>query len=286
LETAHYVGVEDASHIAEARRVATELALRLDFDETEAGNVALVVTEAAKNLLKHAGGGDLFLRAVPQNSISAVEMVAVDKGPGIENIRRSFEDGYSTTGTPGTGLGTISRLSSIHDIYSQRARGTALFAQISKRKVFRETEEASPRFRIGALSIPKSGEPVCGDGWAFLKYPGGGRLIVADGLGHGLLAADAARAAVRIAEQYIAETGVPLMQRIDSALRSTRGAAVLSRKSRASGAWFGIPASGISRGRSSPIPELFSTWCRTLGQPVMRSRKSSSSPTPGTREAS
>lgn len=59
MESAYRVGVQDSSHTSEARRTAMQLASRLAFDETEAGNVGLVVTEAARNLLKHAGGGDL-----------------------------------------------------------------------------------------------------------------------------------------------------------------------------------------------------------------------------------
>jgi serine phosphatase RsbU (regulator of sigma subunit) len=82
-------------------------------------------------------------------------------------------------------------------------------------------------FRIGAVSVPKSGEEVCGDAWSFLEHRKGlGRLTVADGLGHGPLAADAARTSIQAGEQYAAESGVGLMQRLHDALRPTRGAAV------------------------------------------------------------
>ncbi len=228
LERIYCVGVQDSSHTAEARRVATELAASLAFSETEAGNIALVVTEAAKNLLKHAGGGDLILRSLDYEGQPAVEMLAVDKGPGIEDIGRSFQDGYSTSGTPGTGLGAIARLSSHHEIYSQPRKGTALLAQIGRRTArSHHTAQGAGRFRIGAVSVAMSGQPVCGDAWSFLEHSGNSaRLVVADGLGHGLLAADAARMAVQTARERPSESGDALMDRIHAALRPTRGAAV------------------------------------------------------------
>lgn len=227
MDNAYWVGVADGTHAAEARRRALELASRLGFEPTEAGNLGLVVTEAAKNLLKHAGGGDMIVRAVESSAESVVEMLAIDKGPGIEDIGRSFQDGYSTTGTPGTGLGAISRLSSLYDIYSQRSQGTALVAQVSgARKPQNGVERRAPRFRIGGLSIARRGEPVCGDSWAFVGYPGGGRLTLADGLGHGLLAADASRLAISTAADPGGDAGTRLMERIHAALRPTRGASV------------------------------------------------------------
>jgi anti-sigma regulatory factor (Ser/Thr protein kinase) len=227
LENAYCVGVHNQTQTAEARRAAMRLASDLAFDETETGNVGLVATEAARNILKHAGGGELVIRALRYNGSAAVEMLAIDNGPGIADVGRSFQDGYSTAGTPGTGLGAISRLSTFHDIYSRPSQGTALLAQIWKRDaVPGETCVAGGRLRIGAVSVARAGEEVCGDAWDFMELRRGGRLIVADGLGHGLLAADAARASIRASRDYARETGVALMQRIHEALRPTRGAAV------------------------------------------------------------
>lgn len=227
MEKAYWVGIADSTHTAEARRRALELASRLGFEQVEAGSVGLVVTEAAKNLLKHAGGGDLIVRGVEHDGVPVLEMLALDRGPGIEDIGRSFQDGYSTTGTPGTGLGAISRLSSLCDIYSQRSQGTALMAQVSARRKPRAPIDKKPApYRVGGVSVAMHGEPVSGDEWEFFEQAGGCKLIVADGLGHGLLASDAARLAVRIVADATGETGAKLMERIHVALRPTRGAAV------------------------------------------------------------
>jgi len=228
LQSDYCIGIQNGTDTAQARRAAVQLATGLSFDETEAGNVGLVVTEAATNLLKHGGGGDLLIREVQRGASPGIEILAIDRGPGIPNITRSFEDGYSTAGTPGNGLGAISRLSSMHDVYSRPAQGTVLMSQIWKRRNgSRGHHSQESRFRIGAVSVPKTGESVCGDAWGFVEQPvGGGRLMVADGLGHGLLAADASRAAVRVSKEHPTESGILLMQRLHSALRPTRGAAV------------------------------------------------------------
>ncbi len=204
-----------------------QIAGTLGFDETETGNVGLVVTEAAKNLLKHAGGGDILLRRGKHQGAAMVEMLALDKGPGIANLTRSFEDGYSTCGTPGTGLGAISRLAAFHDIYSQPRMGTALLAQIWKRSSPARSGRTMDQFQLGAVSVAKTDQPVCGDAWGFAEVPrSGARLIVADGLGHGLAAADASGLAVRVHAEHPSQGGTALMQTIHEALRPTRGAAV------------------------------------------------------------
>ena len=75
--------IEDESQVGHARRVAQSLAIEFAFDETDAGRVALVATELATNLLKHAHHGALHLRAIPAQSGYGVELIAIDRGPGF-----------------------------------------------------------------------------------------------------------------------------------------------------------------------------------------------------------
>src|SRR5262249_28433546 len=79
---------------------------------------------------------------------------------------------------------------------------------------------------VGAVSAPKAGEPVCGDSWAWERQGRQDVLLVADGLGHGPLAADAAREAVRLFRAHAQLDPLEILQRIHAALLSTRGAAV------------------------------------------------------------
>jgi anti-sigma regulatory factor (Ser/Thr protein kinase) len=88
----------DASQPGEVRRAAAALASAHAFGETAAGRVALVVTEAATNLVKHAGGGEILLRVVLEGEEAFIEVLALDKGGGMRNVVECQRDGYSTSG--------------------------------------------------------------------------------------------------------------------------------------------------------------------------------------------
>jgi anti-sigma regulatory factor (Ser/Thr protein kinase) len=220
------ITIHEQTDTAHVRRTALALAAGLGFDETLSGKLALVVTEAAKNLLKHAGGGQVILRTLESGAISGIEMLALDKGPGIANVTRCFEDGYSTTGTSGTGLGAIARLSHEIDIYTRPDQGTVLMAQVWNRNGGSTRPASSPRFRVGGVCIPVPGETQSGDDWLFQEDRRGCRITMADGLGHGVNAAAASQAAVRTAREQTQSSAPELLERIHGALRPTRGAAV------------------------------------------------------------
>jgi anti-sigma regulatory factor (Ser/Thr protein kinase) len=219
------IRIQEPTDSSEARRCALSLAAGLSFDEVSAGNLGLVVTEAAKNLLKHAGGGNIILRLLAGGG-DGIEMLALDKGPGIADPGRCFQDGYSTAGTSGNGLGAIARLSNFHQIYSRPGQGTVLLAQVWRRGSNGQGANGHTRFGVGGVCVPVAGEEDCGDDWVFQEKARGARITVADGLGHGPAAADASRAAVRTAREQINDSSPALLERIHGALRSTRGAAV------------------------------------------------------------
>jgi anti-sigma regulatory factor (Ser/Thr protein kinase) len=221
------ITIREQTDAAQARRTALALAAALSFNETTSGKVALVVTDAAKNIFKHAGGGRVILRPLELGGMAGIEMLALDKGPGIANVTRCFEDGYSTAGTPGTGLGTIARLAHEIDLYTRPGQGTVLMAQIWNRNGGgARLPAAPPRFRIGGVCIPLPGETQSGDGWIFQEDLRGGRITMADGLGHGVGAAAASQAAIRTALEQTQVSAPDLLKRIHGALRPTVGAAV------------------------------------------------------------
>jgi anti-sigma regulatory factor (Ser/Thr protein kinase) len=215
------LAVGDSSGVGEARRSAGALAERLGFGETVAGRLALVVTEAAGNLVKHAGGGEIVWRQVGTASAPGIEVIALDKGPGIADVARSLQDGYSTSGTPGTGLGAIRRLSDEFDVYSAPGRGTAVLSRVYSEP----PAAASGGVRVGAVCLPKRGEEVSGDGWGVHGRAQTSLVLIVDGLGHGPDAHRAAQRALAVLSEEragAAETA----QACHEALRSTRGAAL------------------------------------------------------------
>jgi anti-sigma regulatory factor (Ser/Thr protein kinase) len=214
--------VDDGGRTGEVRRAAVSLAATLRFDETQSGRVALIATEAATNLVRHGGGGDMMIRAT--NAGSGLEVLAIDRGPGMVDIERAMRDGYSTGGTPGTGLGAIRRLADTFDIYSRPGQGTALVAQVHAAPA-RDASNARP-IEIGVVSLPKLGERVCGDGWTVDDRGDVCRLMVVDGLGHGDFAHEAAQRAAAVFRESSSTSPLEIIQRAHDALRGTRGAAL------------------------------------------------------------
>jgi anti-sigma regulatory factor (Ser/Thr protein kinase) len=217
--------VDDRSQVGEVRRIATGMAGRLGLDEQDQGRVALVLTEALTNAVKHGGGGEVVLRPMT-NSRLGVEALVIDKGPGIADVERALRDGYSTAGTPGTGLGAVARVADSFDIYSVAGEGTAVLVRVWARRSDPERSFADPSLETGTVCLPRSGETVCGDAWALGRTAGRVVLIVADGLGHGPDAAAASMEAIRVFRKSLSLAPADILAEIHPALRSTRGAAV------------------------------------------------------------
>jgi len=216
------VTIGDSSGVAEARRRASTLAQRLDFSPTAAGQLAIAVTELGTNIVKHAQRGTIALRRLEANGTAGVEVLAIDRGAGIANVAESLRDGHSTAGSPGTGLGALQRLTTGFEIYTQAGKGL-----VARFEAWPSGEPAPVPGELprGAICVPKSGETVSGDDWAFMSRRGRHVLFVVDGLGHGPDAAAAARAALDAAARATELSAIDLLASVHDALRPTRGAA-------------------------------------------------------------
>lgn len=218
-----------ASDIASIRRQARQLADRLEFGETQDGQLAIVITEVATNILKHAGHGTLVLTPTRRAGRPAIEILALDQGDGIANLSMSLRDGISTTGTAGNGLGAIKRMAQEFDVYSAPGKGAAFYACVyggESGAAGLETPRAPEGIVYGAICVPVAGEEECGDAWAVRIEQDSVVMVVADGLGHGPIAALASAAAVRVFDDIADATPTALLEKMHLALRPTRGAAV------------------------------------------------------------
>lgn len=222
---ARLIRVADDSGVGEARRAAARMAAELGLDEPVAGRLAIVVNELARNVVVHARAGELALRALDgapaaaaTGGPSGVEVLALDKGPGIADVGRALADGFSTAGTAGTGLGAARRQSQQFEVWSEPGQGTAVVARVFA--------AAAPPPSVGAVCVARQGEPISGDGWTVERRGGRTLALVADGLGHGPDAAVASRAAIRALRAARADEPAALLHEIHEALRGTRGAAV------------------------------------------------------------
>jgi len=215
--TAGVVVVAEATHVAEARRRAGAFSHALALDEVAAGRVALVVTEMATNLLKHAGGGELFVGQT-ELPFRGVQIISMDRGRGIPNVDASLVDGFSTFGSAGTGLGAIKRAADFFDIYTSPV-GTVIAAGV----LVQRTDKAPT---VAGVCVPMRGERECGDAWAVWSAGGLTSVFVVDGLGHGPEAARAADVAVATFRRHAERPAPDVMALVHSALKPTRGAAV------------------------------------------------------------
>ena len=213
------VAVTERCQVSAARLEVRTLARVAGFSEEDEYRAGLVVTELATNLVKHTReGGELLIRPDDGPDKPTLDIVALDRGPGIADISRALTDGVSTAASPGTGLGAIRRLSDGFDLYSTPA-GTAVLSVLAARREPRPT----PPVAIGGVSVPAPGESLCGDLWSVLPGDEQVTIVVADGLGHGPGAHEAARAVL----EAVPRDAEPLasLDRAHQAVRHTRGAA-------------------------------------------------------------
>jgi anti-sigma regulatory factor (Ser/Thr protein kinase) len=208
----------EQSQIGEARRVAQNLAATLGLADSVVGRAGIVATEAATNLVRHAKNGGWML-VQPSCDTQGVEIVAIDSGPGIPNLARCLEDGYSSGGTAGQGLGAIRRQSNTFEIHSETSKGTVLLSTVC------DKEPNTASVEVGSVCVSKQGEAVCGDLWSMRRDAHGYTVLVADGLGHGIGAAEAARLAVEIFNKSTGCGPAECLDLIHSGLRATRGTA-------------------------------------------------------------
>jgi anti-sigma regulatory factor (Ser/Thr protein kinase) len=215
--TAGIVVVAEATHVSEARRRAADFSHALGLDDVAAGRVALVVTEMATNLLKHAGGGEVFVGQT-EAPFRGVQIISMDRGRGIPNIDESLVDGFSTFGSTGTGLGAIKRVSDFFDIYTSPV-GTVIAAGVL-------VQRADKAPTVAGVCVPMRGEHECGDAWAVWSAGGLTSVFVVDGLGHGREAAHAARLAVATFRRHAERPAPEVIALVHATLKPTRGAAV------------------------------------------------------------
>lgn len=213
--------LDDPSAIGAVRRLVVHTARGLGFAEQRVAEVALAATELATNAVVHATAGNVVVRVRRHEGDSALELVLMDGGPGMVDVSDSMRDGMSTSGTLGIGLGAVARLANRFDIHSDPRRGSVSVATFR-----RDAHIADPAPIADGITRPIGGEDLCGDAWS--AHRAADRLVVllADGLGHGALAADASRLAVERFDSDPWRGPVDVLRDVHGALSGSRGAAV------------------------------------------------------------
>ncbi|GAA3547357.1 ATP-binding protein [Nonomuraea rosea] len=214
----HWIRAEDPSAVGAVRRQAVELAERAGFDATLIGQTAVAVSEAVSNLVKHAVEGAVMVRPHPE-AAATVELITLDKGPGMADIGRALRDGYSTSGTLGIGMGAIARIATGYDVHSLPGKGTVLAMHFTADKA------AAPPQRASGVTRPIGEETVCGDAFAISEIGAVTTVLLCDGLGHGHIAAQASRLAVELFLQVRDQEPLAILDHLHRGLTRTRGGA-------------------------------------------------------------
>ncbi|MEO6038600.1 MAG: ATP-binding protein, partial [Saprospiraceae bacterium] len=105
--------IEERSYIAFVKKEIQYIVAQANFKPGRAGEIDIIVSELTSNVVKHAGRGELLYQLYWENDVSILELICLDRGPGMNNVPQMMRDGISTTNTLGQGLGAIERLSDV-----------------------------------------------------------------------------------------------------------------------------------------------------------------------------
>jgi serine/threonine-protein kinase RsbT len=109
-----------------ARRRARAVAMPLHFSISDLPLIATAIAEVARNILVYAEHGEIALKIIERGDRRGLMVIARDRGPGIADLERAMEDGFSTSGSLGLGLPGARRLMDEFDIRSAPGRGTTV----------------------------------------------------------------------------------------------------------------------------------------------------------------
>jgi anti-sigma regulatory factor (Ser/Thr protein kinase) len=216
--------IADRSYLNLVKRDISKLAESYGFSETEIAKINIVVSEIATNLVHHTTqGGEILVKPTGED-LKGIEIISIDRGPGMLDPERMMQDGTSTYGTAGEGLGAIKRQSSFFEYYTTPEMGTVLLVRIFKAEQAQTIIPKPAKLQLGSLMVAKNGETLCGDGWFCQQTEGQIYMLVLDGLGHGPEANNAATKGIESFKNCKILSPADMMRQLHGDIRRTRGA--------------------------------------------------------------
>ncbi|MFJ3714559.1 SpoIIE family protein phosphatase [Streptomyces sp. NPDC090057] len=223
------IPVHDSTRVRDVRVAAEAASAVAGLGQERTAAAALVATELATNLLRHADGGRMVLNLVdgPAGGAPSVQLCSLDRGPGIADVGTALRDGFSTAeGSLGAGLGSCRRLANAFHLYSAAGSGTVAAARVDQ-EAGRTGAPARDEPPAGGITVALDQAEHSGDSWGWVRSGPLVTLLLADGLGHGAKAAHASTAAVEELRAAAHLPPVEMLRRLHTALRRTRGAAAV-----------------------------------------------------------
>jgi anti-sigma regulatory factor (Ser/Thr protein kinase) len=263
LTKARRISIRGDADVSKAVLLASQLGSAVGLEPRQVNRAATAVAELARNIVKYAGSGEIYLQPVmdaPARPLG-LDVLANDKGPGIEDVEQALEDNFSSSGTLGLGLPGVRRLADEFEIETQPGRGTRVRVRILV-EAKRELRQPRPRHPSGAteaglkpsrpimgfrgrggIAPPMPGDVVRSPSCAYFVRPCLGERIsgdgvhlswhhstllaaIVDGLGHGARAYEATRVALEILAASEGPEVLPRLRSLHEKLRGTVGAAI------------------------------------------------------------
>jgi serine/threonine-protein kinase RsbT len=120
------VAIRTDADVVTARQEARSMGAGLGFSSTDLTLLATAISEVARNITAYAGEGEVMLRPVEQDGRRGIEVLAVDEGPGIDDVELAMQDGYTTGNGLGLGLPGTRRLVDDFDLQTTPGAGTTV----------------------------------------------------------------------------------------------------------------------------------------------------------------
>lgn len=215
--------VRNRAAIGAVRRGARMRALQIGFAEVAAEEIALVATELASNLVKHAGEGVIRIGRLAESERGGIGIESHDFGPGMVDVEQAFTDGMSSAGSLGYGLGTVHRMMDEVEITSvpELEAGTRIVCTRELPRDVRSPQSFPVSFGVAARAHP--GAAVSGDAYLIKRWGDVVLVAVIDGLGHGQFALRASRTARDYVERHYDGSLENIFAGTNRACRGTRG---------------------------------------------------------------
>ena len=211
---------DDRSYFSLIKKDIRKLAATHHFDQKKLNDIDIIVSELTSNLQKHTvGGAEILFGYIDNGSSAYLEIICIDNGPGIADVKKVTADGFSSSGTLGHGFGSINRKADFLEIYSLLKWGTVILVRINQNTSKKQKELITGH----QLVVAKPGEETSGDGCYMQTTETGFKYLVADGLGHGPFANEAVNAAVKAFSETKEQTASEILRYMHREIKKTRG---------------------------------------------------------------
>ncbi|KGX86562.1 anti-sigma regulatory factor [Pontibacillus litoralis] len=112
--------------IVGARQLGRDIAKKIGFGTVDQARIATAISELARNIYLYAGTGKICFETMDNLNSKGLRIIAIDNGPGIQDLTQVMTDGFSTSGGLGAGLPGVRRLMDEFDVHSQEGEGTEI----------------------------------------------------------------------------------------------------------------------------------------------------------------